>query len=63
MEELITRVPEIKEDLVEEPLLAPCFLSDVATGITPHEHKGKGIPYNTALRHELKLLGPILFWI
>ena len=28
------------------PLDAPCFLSDMAVGITPQEHNGSGIPNN-----------------
>ncbi len=30
------------------PLLAPCFLRPVATGTTPQEHKGMGIPKSAA---------------
>ena len=31
------------------PLLAPCFRSDIDTGITPHEHNGSGMPNSDAL--------------
>ena len=31
------------------PLEAPSFLSDMAVGITPHEHKGRGMPSRAAL--------------
>jgi len=27
-----------------EPLLAPCLCSDIDTGMTPQEHKGRGTP-------------------
>ena len=30
------------------PLLAPCFLSDIETGITPQEQSGRGMPKSEA---------------
>lgn len=31
------------------PLLAPCFRSDMETGMTPQEHRGSGMPKREAL--------------
>ena len=45
----------IKKDTVA-PFDAPSRLSDIAVGITPHEHKGKGIPNNAAQHTDAKLL-------
>ena len=36
------------------PREAPSFLSDIAVGMTPHEHKGNGIPINPASNTDLK---------
>ena len=33
-----------------DPLLAPCFRSPAATGITAHEHNGSGIPSSDAFK-------------
>ena len=41
-----------------ELLLAPSFLSEAATGITPHEQIGKGTPNNDALKIDQKLFLP-----
>jgi hypothetical protein len=38
---------ERRNDIVE-PLLAPCLCSDIETGMTPHEHRGNGIPKTDA---------------
>jgi hypothetical protein len=38
---------EIKKDSTA-PLDAPFFLNDMAVGITPHEHRGRGIPNKAA---------------
>tara|TARA_B110000116_G_C16547047_1_gene451339 strand:+ start:192 stop:467 length:276 start_codon:yes stop_codon:yes gene_type:complete len=38
---------EIRNDAVEA-LLAPFLYNDIATGITPQEHNGRGIPINEA---------------
>ena len=47
-----------KKDIIE-PLLAPCLFNDAETGMTPHEHKGNGIPYKTAFRFDKKPCLPI----
>jgi hypothetical protein len=44
-------------------LLAPCLRSDAATGITPHEHSGKGMPKRVALTIEENLPPPRCFSI
>ena len=31
-----------------DPLLAPCWCRDMATGITPQEHSGSGMPNSVA---------------
>ena len=49
----------VKNEMID-PLLAPCLFKDALTGITPQEHSGNGIPYNTAFKQELKLRAPIL---
>ena len=38
---------------------APASLSVAATGMTPHEHKGKGIPNNVDLIMDEKFFEPI----
>lgn len=38
------------------PFDAPSLRSDIAVGITPHEHKGRGIPNMAAKNVDLKLL-------
>jgi len=48
---------EIKKDTVDS-LDAPSFLKPTAVGITPQEHKGKGVPIKLALRIDPKLLLP-----
>jgi len=45
---------DIKKDIVA-PLLEPSLSRCVATGITPQEHKGKGIPIIFALNIDEKL--------
>ena len=45
----------IRNDIVA-PFDAPSFLNDMAVGITPHEHKGNGIPKMAAFSTERKLL-------
>src|ERR1017187_8463212 len=40
------------------PRLAPCFLSEADTGITPHEQSGRGIPNKAALRTGLNPFPP-----
>lgn len=47
---------EIKKEAVA-PLLAPSFLICVATGITPQEHRGNGIPISVAFKTARKLEG------
>lgn len=47
----------IKKETIE-PFDAPLFCSDVATGTTLHEHKGKGIPNNVAFTTEPNELLP-----
>ena len=42
---------DIKND-VEAPLLAPCFLKNAVTGITPQEQRGNGIPKTAAVNIE-----------
>ena len=37
------------------PLDAPSLRRDIAVGITPQEHRGRGIPINVAYSTELKL--------
>ena len=37
----------IKKETVA-PFEAPSLLKDIPVGITPHEHKGRGIPSNEA---------------
>jgi len=51
---------ETKKETVE-PLDAPLDLRVAATGITPHEHRGRGIPKRVALKIELKFFVPICF--
>ena len=41
-----------------EPREAPSLRSDIAVGITPQEHKGRGIPNNVAFRTDLNELSP-----
>lgn len=43
------------KNAVAAPLDAPSFLSDIAVGITPHEHNGNGIPKSVAYNTDLKL--------
>ena len=40
---------------VAAPFEAPSFRSDMAVGITPHEHSGRGMPKRAAFRTERKL--------
>ena len=42
---------EIKND-VEDALLAPCLRKNAVTGITPHEHNGRGTPSIDAIKTE-----------
>ncbi len=42
-------------------LLAPCFLREAATGITPQEHRGSGIPNSEAFSSEEKRFFPRCF--
>ena len=37
---------------------APCFLSEAATGTTPHEHSGRGTPRSAAFTTALAVLPP-----
>ncbi len=46
---------DIKKEVVAD-LLAPFWYNDIATGITPHEHRGSGIPINEALIILMNLL-------
>ena len=45
----------IRNEIVA-PFDAPSFLNDMAVGITPHEHKGNGVPKMAAFITERKLL-------
>ena len=49
---------DTKNDTVE-PFDAPDSLKVAATGITPQEHRGKGIPNNVDFKIELKFLNPM----
>jgi hypothetical protein len=51
---------EIKKESVA-PFEAPDFLIDVAKGITPHEHTGRGIPNMVDFITELILSFPRCF--
>ena len=51
---------EIKNDNVA-PFDAPRLCMDVATGMTPHEHKGIGTPKSDAFETEAKPGFPKLF--
>jgi len=53
---------EIKKEVVAA-LLAPFLYNDMATGMTPHEHKGSGIPINVALKILMNLLPNKFFCI
>ena len=53
---------EIRNETVA-PFDAPFFLKETATGITPQEHNGSGIPPRDDFTTELKLLLPICFVI
>ena len=55
-------IVDIKKDVVDARL-APLWYSDVATGITPHEHNGSGIPTSVALTILLNLLPNKFFWM
>lgn len=48
---------DIKNELVA-PLEAPFLKNEMPVGITPHEHKGMGIPNNEAFNDDLKLAFP-----
>ena len=53
---------ETRKDTVD-PLDAPESLRVAATGITPHEHRGIGIPSTVALKIDKKFFEPICFKI
>lgn len=62
VEELITRFPEIKEDLVEEPLLArfaEAFGDQLSVAIPPAPCSTE---YEPANYYYLKLMNPIAFY-
>ena len=44
-----------------DPFEAPDSLRVAATGITPHEHKGMGIPSRVDLKTEEKFFDPMCF--
>ena len=46
-----------------DPFDAPASLRVAATGITPHEHRGIGIPNTVALKIDKKFFEPICFRI
>lgn len=50
------------KNAVVAPLLAPCFFSEAATGITLQEHKGRGIPKTAALKIGAKAPFPRCFF-
>ena len=45
------------------PLFAPCFFKPVTTGITPHDHRGMGIPNRADKNTGLILPVPRYFFI
>tara|TARA_B100000214_G_scaffold374058_1_gene355827 strand:+ start:2234 stop:2536 length:303 start_codon:yes stop_codon:yes gene_type:complete len=49
---------ETKKDTVE-PLDAPPSLNVAATGITPHEHNGRGMPKRVDFRTDKKFFDPM----
>jgi hypothetical protein len=51
---------EMRKDRVA-PLLAPDFLMDVAKGMTPQEHTGRGMPKIVDFKTEEMLLLPKCF--
>ena len=51
---------ETRKETVD-PFEAPDSLKVAATGITPHEHKGMGIPSRVDLKTEEKFFDPICF--
>ena len=45
------------------PLFAPCFFKPVTTGMTPHDHRGMGIPNSADKNTGLTLPVPRYFFI